>query len=588
MSRNRASAGRGPSCAAVVAALVLPCSVAVAQPPQAPEAARPGQEPAETEAKARFFKGLELFAAKDWGAALAEFERSRQLHPTRGATRNAAICLKNLRRYDDAVMLYEQWRRTWPDAPEDERKLVEAELAALAELVGSLTITVNEVGATVFVDGVERGRSPLDAPLRVSAGAHVVHVYKDGYVAAQVSTTVAGAAAAAVEIALRPLAQSGRLRVRVLDGRRADVRIDGIKVGEAPWEGALPVGEHAIELVAEGELGSQPATAPVKLGEITSVTLELEPVPATLTVTTSPPGALIALDGVSVGRGSFRGRARLGRHRVEVALEGYLPATRTVTFDEAGSKALSVALERDRTSPLWGSAPQPRFEVAARLGPVIGPSLFGEVSSRGCEDGCDATPSYGALGLVGLGYRWPLGVTAGVDLGYLGLFQRVVDREAVLFERPDALRRDRGRADDSLALQGLVAGPSLGVDGGDRVVWRTHLFTGVFVANAADRRIGRFAPESGGVGYATAPYGENHRALSLAIIPEVHIGAKIAAGWEIGAGLAPILLIGLDEPAWSNERDVLGPDFLGYYETERLVGDVVFALSPTLGLTGLF
>jgi len=563
-------------------------SVALAQANPAPETERPGQEPAESEARARFFKGLELFAAKDWGAALAEFERSRQLYPTRGATRNAAICLKNLRRYDESVMLYEQWRRTWPDAPEDERKLVEAELAALAELVGSLRITVNEVGATVFVDGVERGKSPLAAPLRVSAGAHVIHVYKDGYVAAQASTTVAGAAAAAVEVALRPLAQSGRLRVRVLDGRKADVRIDGIKVGEAPWEGALPVGEHAIELAAQGDLGSQPVTAPVRLGEITSVTLELERVPATLTVSTSPPGALIALDGVTVGRGSFRGRVRLGSHRVEVALEGYLPATRTVSFDDAGAKGLSIRLERDRTSPMWSAAPQPRFEVAARVGPVLGPSLFGEVSGAGCEDACDATPSYGVLGLVGLGYRWPLGVTAGVDLGYLGLFQRVVDREAVLLERPDALRRDRGRADDSLGLQGLLAGPSLGVDGGERVVWRTHLFTGVFVANAADRRVGRFAPASGGVGYATAAYGEDHRALSLAIIPEVHVGARIAGDWEIGAGLAPILIVGLDEPAWSNERDVLGPDFLGYYESERLTGDVVFALSPTVGLTGLF
>jgi hypothetical protein len=57
---------------------------------------------------------------------------------------------------------------------------------------------------------------------------------------------------------------------------------------------------------------------------------------------------------------------------------------------------------------------------------------------------------------------------------------------------------------------------------------------------------------------------------------------------ELGAGLAPILVIGLDEPAWQNDRDVLAPDFLGYYEPESLVGDVVVALAPTFGVSGLF
>ncbi len=568
--------------------MLLAGTNAAAEPQGGADGARAGDSPEERESRERFFKGLELFNQRDWGAALAEFERSRQLHPTRAATRNSAICLRNLNRYDEAVMMYEHWQRTWPDAPEGERTLVDQEISALGRLVGSLTITVNEVGATIFVDGVERGRSPLAGAVRLSAGAHVVQVYKDGYVAARADATVAGAAGATVDVTLRPLAQSGRLRVRELDGRRADVRIDGMTVGGAPWEGALPIGEHAIELAAGGDLGSQPVNVPVKLGEITNVTLELARVPATLTVSAQPPAAWIALDGVAVGRGSFRGRVKLGSHRVEVGLEGYLPASHSVTFDAAGAKTLSVTLERDRTSPVWNAAPQPRLEVSALLGPVIGPSLFGEVSSEGCGESCSSTPSYGALALVGLGYRWPLGVTAGVGLGYLGLFQRVVDREAVLLERPDALRRDVGRGDDRLALQGLLAGPSLGVDGGDRVVWRVRLFTGVFAANAGDRRVGRFAPATGGAPYATAPYGENDRALSLALIPDVHVGAKLGGTWEIGAGLAPVLSFGLDEPKWRNERDVLAPDFLGYYERETLAGDVVFALAPTFGLTGLF
>lgn len=112
--------------------------------------------------------------------------------------------------------------------------------------------------------------------------------------------------------------------------------------------------------------------------------------------------------------------------------------------------------------------------------------------------------------------------------------------------------------------------------------------SGVFVANAADRRVGRFAPSTGAAPYATDAYGENDRALSLAILPEVHLGARIAERVEIGAGLAPLVVIGLEEPRWRNDRDVLAPDFLGYYEPESLLGDVIFAVSPTFGVSGMF
>ncbi len=556
-----------------------------------PEDGRTAPTPAETEeqmeARQRFFKGLELFRAESWGAALAEFEASRRLHPTRAATRNAAICLKNLERYEESVSLYEGWITSFPDAPPEERARVEEELKALARLVGTLEVRVREGGASVFVDGVDRGTSPLAAPLRLSAGTHLVQIYKEGYVPSQASVLVAGAASATVDLSLRPLAQSGRLRVAELDGRTADVIIDGIKVGSTPWEGALAPGEHYVVLAAPGDFGSQPVAAPVRLGDVTTLTIPLAHLPGVVTVKATPPGALIALDGVSVGRGSFRGRVRLGRHQIEVGLEGYVASRKSLTIEAPGERTLEIALDRDRTSGVWSAAPQPRFAVGFWGGPVLGPPLSGAVTAS-CEDGCSATPAYGVIAVGALGYRWPLGITAGVELGYLGVFQRVLARRATLYERPDALRQDAGEVDDAIALQGLLAGPSLAVDGGEELTWRARLLTGMHVANAADRRVGRFAPSGGGTPYTTDPYGENARALGLALAAELHLGTRLSNGLEIGGGIAPILLIGLDEPTWENDRDVLAPGFLGYYEPERTVGDVVFLVAPTLGLSGLF
>ena len=42
------------------------------------------------------------------------------------------------------------------------------------------------------------------------------------------------------------------------------------------------------------------------------------------------------------------------------------------------------------------------------------------------------------------------------------------------------------------------------------------------------------------------------------------------------------------EPGWRNERPVLAPEFLGFYDEESLMGDVVFLVAPTFGVTGLF
>src|SRR5690606_10418899 len=97
----------------------------------------------------------------------------------------------------------------------------------------------------------------------------------------------------------------------------AEVLIDGVVLGRTPWEGAVSVGPHAVLLRGPGELGSQPASASVREGERTTLTLTLEPLSCTLRISPTPSDAEISLDGVALGRGTWQGRVRAGVRRVE-------------------------------------------------------------------------------------------------------------------------------------------------------------------------------------------------------------------------------------------------------------------------------
>src|SRR5690242_7779462 len=74
----------------------------------AASAAPDDPEKRKEEAKVRFQRGLELVQNESWDAALAEFLQSRKLFPTRVALKNAALSLRQLKRYVEALAMYNE------------------------------------------------------------------------------------------------------------------------------------------------------------------------------------------------------------------------------------------------------------------------------------------------------------------------------------------------------------------------------------------------------------------------------------------------------------------------------------------------
>ncbi len=363
-----------PTAPTAASASAIPSASAVPSPSgsAAPADAR------RDEARAHFEKGLLFFDDKAWDAALVEFFRSREIFPTRAATQDAAICLRMLHRYDEALDMFEALLREFPNLSADDKALAEREIRTLSTFVGRIDLRSGEPGATVVVDSRSRGMIPL-APLRVSVGTHVVRVVKDGFVPFEAQVSVTSEQTTAIDVRLAPLMHGGRLRVIEQSGKVVNVLVDNVVVGKTPWEGSLPVGDHAVALDGEGNMGTPPARAPVRLDQLTPITLAVEELDAKLRIEPTPTVASVALDGVVLGRGLWEGKLRSGPHRVEVAADGYLPAMRDVALAKGERQIVAVPLDRDPKAGLtFREAETTRQEWLARRGSLLTFELRGQ------------------------------------------------------------------------------------------------------------------------------------------------------------------------------------------------------------------
>jgi hypothetical protein len=355
---------------------------APAPPPVVVAPAQDDQDAVARQAEARlhFDKGLAQFEKEAWEAALAEFVRSRKISPTRAATKYAASCLRELRRFDEALDMFEEVL-AFPNLAPKDLKFAQDGVAGLQPRVGTLAIKGGEPGASVVVDGRYRGTLPLAAPLRVGTGSHEIGAFKEG--GDPFGATIEVTAQHETAAQLRSLATGGRLKVSEQRARVLDVVIDGTLVGKTPWEGPLAVGDHLVTLrgnvnldasaecapadtasspgkrpAARGivEVGTQPVSVPIRLHEMTKLGLLAEELDTMLRIEPTPGGASVAIDSVLVGRGAWEGRLRVGEHRLEIIADGFLTETRRVRLERGKREVIAVDLRRDRNTPEWRAA----------------------------------------------------------------------------------------------------------------------------------------------------------------------------------------------------------------------------------------
>ncbi len=577
--RGRATRLRSATAMALCTALSVgaPASAAPRGPAAEAEAEADGAKDA---ARAHFEKGLRLLEERAFDGALAEFRLSDKLFPTRSAAENAAICLRELHRFDEALEANEAFVRAYPDLRADVRARVDRAMAELGGLVGTLDVRAAEAGASLVVDSRDRGATPPRGPIRVSAGTHVVRVYKPGFVPFEVRVEVAGGQTVAIQPRFDALPRAGSLRVTERDGRVVDVVVDNVVVGKTPWKGVLAPGEHTVLLRGSWNDGSPPSLVRVELDRTTEVPLGVVDLEGALHIAPEPLEAMVAVDGVPVGRGRWEGRLAKGEHRVTVSAPGFASAERRVTLDARKPAAIAVALAPVATAP---QGPTGHLAIEVWGAGTVAPTLGGEVAGA-CAKPCTSTFAGGEAASATIGWQTGSGFGIGVTAGTLRLVQEATARGGELV--PVGKPANPGKIDDRLVLHGVTIGLAGSYRFGPhrRVPVMVRLGAGALLGEVVDTRAGTFR-SSKGTAYDPGVLVDSPAARYVHVTPEVRVGVRLTDQITIEAGLQALVLLALTQPRWTNDRALLAAqDGLTSYPGEALTAKVMLVISPGAGL----
>ena len=513
------------------------------------------------QAKELFGEGLRFLDAGLYERALDRFKRSRDLVPGKGNTINAAVCLERLRRYDEALELYEIILARFGDTlDEADRAAIVPAMERLRGHVGNVRVSANVSGSLV-IDGQPRGVLPRREPVRVLAGEHVVRVLKDGYGTFETTISVDVRELVSVDARLRPLEAAGQLRVDDPSLVGAEVFVDGATVGVVPWEGTLGPGDHLV-WIRKGDRGTAPRKVVVVQGQGALIELESTRLGPTATLLAIPSTAALSIDGVDVGAGRWSGRLPVGPHVVRASEEGYFTQAADIEQPAPGEAPISRTLRLvvDEDHPRWPAGDIGTFWVGAFGGLAAGPT-FAADAEQTCPNGCTVDPQvFGYMTGLRVGFRFPFQLSLGLAGGIVGLsstFTRAQDRSFVSAGMTTPIRYV---LDDDLQMRGpFVAGS---------ISYRVALYrwlgllartsVGVVFASSSDAITATATDGLESVSAGVSDVNETLSSTPLFVMPEAALDARLGSV-ELGVGIA-LAVFPFEGPSFGHEQIEVRPD----------------------------
>lgn len=566
-------------------------------PPPPPDPAAIAEATAKDEARKHFDQGLALFDAGSVATALPEFLLSRSIYPTRAATKNAALCLKRLGRFDEALEMNEELLGL-PGLTPEEKAIADKELSELRPVVGSIEVEGIQPGATISIDSKPRATSPLTKPIHVPVGTRTVRIFKAGFETFEKRVEAIGGKSVSVHAVLAPLELSGWLQVDEASGYNVDVVLDGAIVGKTPWRGLIATGPHLVVLRGDKRLGTQPARVEVHPSQVTPMLLIVEELASTLRVESKMKDADLFLDGVLVGRGAWEGAVRQGSHRVQVGAEGFVTAEQRVDVKADGREVVSLLPTRAPVKGFFAANP-PFLEASGQFHWI---PQFGGTLETTCTSPCVAGPGLGGgvmvRGGLAIDQRWPLSIEVG---GFAA--SKSIDGRADQIN-VTGLDPNIGTSSNVISLRGALIGASLGrIVGSERFPITFRLGVGGFIGTTRAVRSGEFNTVKRSVTNATSTmiekpsvsYQVENTAQSIGTAgfyaaPEVRAGVRVTPRIDIGLSVAALVIVMPSEPTWVPERNYVqaGSDGQGRFTEETLTDSTVISISPGLSATFRF
>jgi serine/threonine protein kinase len=204
-----------------------------------------------------------------------------------------------------------------------------------------LTITSQPAGAKVKVNGHEVGVTPTDiAGLR--PGSQAVEVFKDGHRPSREIVEVGFAERGEVHYSLDPIV--GKLLL-TLEPQDALVTIDSQTYGEIQSDLTLAAGTHQLKVQKEGY---EPYDSEIVLTEETPLEVEvrLKPILTKVSVTSTPKGASVYLDGDEKGKTPLTlEKVRFGKHEISIRKGGHEKFSENIEVKSAQPVTLNAELK---------------------------------------------------------------------------------------------------------------------------------------------------------------------------------------------------------------------------------------------------
>ncbi len=256
---------------------------------------------------------------------------------------------------------------------------------------GAISFTSEPSGAFVELDGTIIGTTPHTAT-DIEPGEHRIAITKNGYYNWRETIEMNGGGTRYIYAVLSSITPENAIYIRSVPAGAA-IYLNGIYRGETMENGYFPItdlrtGQHTILLRLSGYDNYEET---VSLSEGQSVTIDADmeggtgsttstttPTPSLgtgkLTVSTSPPGAEISIDGSLSGRltpATITG-IPAGTHTIHFKLAGYASAEATVTITAGEIATLSLPLAPGKAAtPVPTRSPAPLFFPAAGLAAIL-------------------------------------------------------------------------------------------------------------------------------------------------------------------------------------------------------------------------
>lgn len=232
----------------------------------------------------------------------------------------------------------------WVDIQDSQIVTVFPALRATASRMGKLIIDADVAGVEVYIDEVKQVAA-IPFVTSVTEGAHTVEVRKAGATTWKQLVTVRANDQTLVRAELaKSMKQAPQLATIKVTSAVAggEVFVDGTTIGKAPLQVELAPGEHWLVVRLAGH---KPFEQKLRLdaGQRIEIAADL-PATASVTITSTPAGSTVFVDGTRIGTTPITTELVLGDHVIWVDRSGYQRFEERVTL-KGPAKTVSAQLK---------------------------------------------------------------------------------------------------------------------------------------------------------------------------------------------------------------------------------------------------